>query len=294
MANAVHSPITASGTITTFLPLSTGWSSPPQSSSLFVIPMNETLLQVYAFDPGYGLNNGGIAKSYHPPEVTAWWKQEAGQGLTTRTELGGEYTFISWANAPYPSQCTSTMLAQMLTYVQPVLGLGPDWTTATKALTAQTGILAVQVNGFLFHTPAATLSSSGSSSASRAASTTQPVSATSTSIATASKTNLTTPSQSHEGLSRGDQISLGVGLGIGVPTIILMIIGIKIALETLSAGRPKPEVINGREGWRNKSMKILRSFREAIVPRRRKRHDIALHNVTEAQPTAPSHEPDTG
>lgn len=31
------------------------------------------------------------------------------------------------------------------------------------------------------------------------------------------------------GLSRGDQIALGVGIGIGIPTIIIMIIAIYVA-----------------------------------------------------------------
>ncbi|PVH78438.1 hypothetical protein DL98DRAFT_656147 [Cadophora sp. DSE1049] len=285
MANAVHPPITASGTITTFIPLSTAWPSLSQCSSLFVIPVNETLLQMYAFDPGYGLNQGGIAKSCQPPEVTAWWKQA--QGETTRTELGGhtmicpeanttaavipansfttriaccpsDYTFFTWANAPFPSQCTSSLPPQLLTYVQPVLGLGPDWTTATSALTTQSGVIAVQVNGFLFASASSTgsfsttfVSPSSTSTGTSALKTIEQISSTSATLSTiTSSPNSAIPSNSPSdgGMSRGDKISLGVGLGVGVPTLIVAIIGIAIKFLPKRRKIPETRVENNRRG----------------------------------------------
>ena len=77
---------TKDGTVTSFLPLSTPWSSISDCSSQIYQQLDGHLL---AFDPYYRASISPSAVACFAPEITAWWNQQTqASGPLTLTALG--------------------------------------------------------------------------------------------------------------------------------------------------------------------------------------------------------------
>lgn len=89
-----QSPETTSGTVTSWLPLTTNFPLPVQCSSLIWARLGFTASihdDAVVFDPGYGITVD-TAVSCVPEAVTRWWETEDPSlvvaGLTTRFSIG--------------------------------------------------------------------------------------------------------------------------------------------------------------------------------------------------------------
>jgi len=88
---STYGPVTALGTVTSYLPLITAWPEVAACSSDFinggVAPPTGTL---YLNDPKYASVVGSGAPTCVPPEVSSWWYQTDKTAATPTTyELGG-------------------------------------------------------------------------------------------------------------------------------------------------------------------------------------------------------------
>jgi hypothetical protein len=80
---------TQDGTVTSFLPLSTPWSSISDCSSQIYQQPDGHLI---AFDPYYRASISPSAVACFAPEITAWWSQQTqASGPPTPTVLGPEF-----------------------------------------------------------------------------------------------------------------------------------------------------------------------------------------------------------
>ncbi|KAK1749851.1 hypothetical protein QBC47DRAFT_365904 [Echria macrotheca] len=166
--------ITANGTPTQFLPLSTPWPAATDCASKLYQHDDGRML---AWDPFYGRAFDAKVQSCHAPEVSAWWFQTA-PPITTYTALGPSfacpqrYSTVQVAlladDTPYvyccpsqydllvpqpltkafPSQCVSSIFpGQTFTY----LGLTETTKRVLMTSVVRTGtvtVFGVPVNGF--------------------------------------------------------------------------------------------------------------------------------------------------
>ncbi|KUL82638.1 hypothetical protein ZTR_09089 [Talaromyces verruculosus] len=81
---STHGPITTSGTVVSYLPLTTAWSAPAGCSSLFLVTAGYLFLNA----PEY--HNGVVGSpECVPPEVSIWWYQSLNSASPTAILLGG-------------------------------------------------------------------------------------------------------------------------------------------------------------------------------------------------------------
>lgn len=81
---STYGPITTSGTVVSYLPLTTAWSAPAECSSLFL----DTAGYIFLNAPEY--HNGVVGSpECVPPEVSIWWYQSLNPASPTEILLGG-------------------------------------------------------------------------------------------------------------------------------------------------------------------------------------------------------------
>uniref|UniRef100_A0A093UZN3 Kinesin light chain n=1 Tax=Talaromyces marneffei PM1 TaxID=1077442 RepID=A0A093UZN3_TALMA len=228
MSTSAYGPVTTSGTVVSYLPLTTAWSAPAECSSLFL----DTNGHLYLNAPEY---HNGVSGSPEcvPPEVSVWWYQSLNPASPTETLLGGYdfacpeayttaffflvgststigccpslYTYGgTWWEHGNPNQCSSTIPAGTITYVQPYSGT--MYSSTSLYVSTPTTITGVQVNGFKIETapqtaPPMTTSTTVSNSAY---------------VATPSTEATNTPS----GLDTKEKIGIGVGVSFGTLTLM--------------------------------------------------------------------------
>ncbi|CZR67976.1 uncharacterized protein PAC_17875 [Phialocephala subalpina] len=235
---SLYGPVMSSGTVTSYLPLTTAWSAPAQCSSLFL----DSGGNLYLNAPEYQ-NDMPRAPACMPPQISPWWYQSLNTASPTVTLLGGydflcpeAYTtvfssvvdstttigccpsFYSFGGALWsygnPWQCESTVPAGTITYAQPYTG--SLYTTTSRFVSTPTAIWGVQVNGYIFEA-----AQTNSATTLNPATSTQSDSTSSSSIGSSSGSASSTSSS---GLDTGDKIAIGVGLGVGVPSIVIALV----------------------------------------------------------------------
>ncbi|PYH44695.1 uncharacterized protein BP01DRAFT_383262 [Aspergillus saccharolyticus JOP 1030-1] len=237
-----YPPETNSGTVTSYLPLTTAWPSSSGCASYFRLD-RPTLV---AWDPGYGLDvNHNIA--CEAPEVTTWWEQGLlgnGGTLPTRVSLGpftcpeGFATMKSSIKDAYstlamccPSQyyvaddntalidgsCESDVSSGMtLTYASTPSGEATKWKIVTTTLTGSWYVGVISVIGWNIQdaVPTATATAAATTTTSAFSSTSPATFAASDSPASSSPTP-TFLSETRT-LPTGVKVGIGVGARLGL------------------------------------------------------------------------------
>lgn len=85
---STYGPVTTSGTVTSYVPLTSAWSAPAKCSSLF-LDWDRIL---YLNSPQYE-NVVARAPACLPPQISPWWYQSLNTASPTLTLLGG-YEFL--------------------------------------------------------------------------------------------------------------------------------------------------------------------------------------------------------
>ncbi|KAH8696151.1 hypothetical protein BGW36DRAFT_428171 [Talaromyces proteolyticus] len=231
-----YGPITSSGTVTSYLPLTSAWSAPAQCSSLFLKAGDNLFLNSPQYDqvvPG--------APECNPPELSPWWYQSLDTASPTATLLGG-YEFVcpaayttvfswvtaetttigccpsaysyagTWWRAGFPSQCESSIPTGTITFVQP--GSGTVYTTTSEFISTPSVVWGVQVNGFKIQPPQ-TSAATTTTTTTTSAGVSQSTQTSSTSSATSSST-----SSSSSKLSTGSIVGIVTGSVSAVATVL--------------------------------------------------------------------------
>lgn len=120
VSTSPYGPVTSSGTVTSYLPLTTAWSAPAQCSSLFLESGGNLLLNA----PEYQNDVAG-APGCMPPQISPWWYQSLNAASPTVTLLGG-YDFLcpeayttafSWAvDSTTTIGCCPSYVADLMTH----------------------------------------------------------------------------------------------------------------------------------------------------------------------------------
>ncbi|PYI23511.1 hypothetical protein BO99DRAFT_439794 [Aspergillus violaceofuscus CBS 115571] len=227
---------TNSGTVTSYLPLTTAWPSSSGCASIY--RLNGPSL--VAWDPGYGLDvNSDVVCD--APEVTTWWEQgllENGGTLPTRVSLGpftcpeafstmkssvkdafstlemccpSQYYIGDGNTALIDGNCESDVSSGMvLTYASTPSGEDTPWRIATTTLTRSWTVGAIAVVGWNICYDAVTLTS--------------PATTTVASITTAPELpSSITSSTDTRTLPTGIKVGIGVGAGLGVLGILALL-----------------------------------------------------------------------
>jgi hypothetical protein len=107
------SPITVSGTVTSYLPLTTAWPSYSGCASQIIDnDPGTTVTALFVNDPKYANVVAG-APTCLPPEVSSWWYQsetDSGQQRPTVTLLGGyDFTCPEFYSTVYSSTAANLL-----------------------------------------------------------------------------------------------------------------------------------------------------------------------------------------
>ncbi|KAI9640489.1 hypothetical protein NHQ30_011235 [Ciborinia camelliae] len=242
---------TVSGTLTSWLPVTTPWTAFASCSTEVYAQLDHNAI---LFDPYYQTSvvPGANSAPCLPPEATAWWDQEIDnvillgptfvcplaysavetlvansatqQTLCCPSSFGLHIPMIT--KGAFPSQCTS-MISSGASYIYMTSTSGA-WGLYTEEITDPYTVYAIPVNGFNIHstTTISTLATPATNPATTPA--TNPATSLVTSTGTAITPVITLASASAT-VSNAQPASLSlkdaVGVGIGVCVGVLLLVG---------------------------------------------------------------------
>ncbi|KAI1490880.1 hypothetical protein F5X96DRAFT_512519 [Biscogniauxia mediterranea] len=249
---------TLSGTVTSFIPLTTIFT--PTAGCTEFFRLNGPSL--VAFDPGYGLDID-IDVRCLPSAVTTWWEQglfgDASDGTHTAVSIGPLICPDKWATVASSIKDSSSTLAMCcppgyhlengipgsvmgdclsnvpsgmtLTFASTSEDNSESWSTATTALASDSSVGAIAIVGWNMHRTSHTTSPTTTM-------TTPPISLSTTFSSIANSPNPTTsssvsmplqptdtPGQS-SGISSGTAAGIGIGAGLSAVGVIALIVAI--------------------------------------------------------------------
>ncbi|KAJ5833840.1 hypothetical protein N7474_002151 [Penicillium riverlandense] len=280
MSNTLYPAETHSGTVTSFIPLTTIWTAPAGCSGSFRLDGPSLM----AFDPGYGLDiNTDVICD--PPAMTTWWEQGLlGGGGAYKTEVSigpltcpdgystvassvkdvsstlamccpGGYYLEGGIPGQIQGDCLSDVSSGMtLTYGSTSYDDPSSWHIVTTTLASHSTVGAIAIEGWNINGPRAVTSTPAPHSTTASTTTTTSITnadataSTSTHVNaslnadTGTGTSTTGSASGSSGLSTGAKAGIGVGVGVGGIALIAFLIWFFYNRHRKEKNSPIPEL----------------------------------------------------